>query len=178
MNTGAGAVDRAVSAAGNGRITRAWEALEGVEDPEIPSLSIVDLGIVRSVAIRDDSTLDVGLSPTYSGCPATEVIRASVESALTQAGELTFEVRTQLSPAWTSDWITAAGRRKLLEYGIAPPDSAASSLRSVLRAARPIACPRCQSVATETLSEFGSTPCKSLHRCRDCLEPFEYFKCI
>lgn len=178
VNTGAAAECPGLSAAAHWRITRAWHALESVEDPEIPSLSIVDLGIVRSLAIREDSSLDVRLSPTYSGCPATEVIRASVESALTRAGESQFEVRTQLSPPWTSDWISDEGRRKLLAYGIAPPDRAASSMRSVLRAGRPIACPRCQSANTETLSEFGSTPCKSLHRCCDCLEPFEHFKCI
>ena len=117
-------------------------------------------------------------SPTYVGCPATEVIRCSVQKALRHGTVGGFKVTPVLSPAWSSDWITADGRRKLLEYGIVPPDESVSSLRDVLREPKPIACPRCQSLDTERLSEFGSTPCKALHRCRACLEPFEYFKCI
>jgi ring-1,2-phenylacetyl-CoA epoxidase subunit PaaD len=120
----------------------------------------------------------VGLSPTYIGCPATEVIRRSVEDALRNAGIGAFAVTHVLSPPWTSDWITAEGRRKLQGYGIVPPEQGASSMREVLRRDRPLACPRCHSTDTECVSEFGSTPCKALHRCRSCLEPFEYFKCI
>jgi ring-1,2-phenylacetyl-CoA epoxidase subunit PaaD len=159
-------------------VSLAWTALASVEDPEIPALSIVDLGLIRFVEPRPDGTLEVGLSPTYVGCPATEVIRRSVEQALGTAGVGAFAVITVLSPAWTSDWITADGRRKLEAYGIVPPEQSASSMHELLRKGRPVGCPRCRSTDTECISEFGSTPCKALHRCRACLEPFEYFKCI
>lgn len=158
-------------------VSRAWTALASVEDPEIPALSIVDLGLIRFVRRHPDGTLEVGLSPTYVGCPATEVIRRSVEHALSNAGVGTSAVINVLSPAWTSDWITPEGRRKLETYGIVPPEQSAS-MRDLLRKARPVGCPRCHSTDTECISEFGSTPCKALHRCRACLEPFEYFKCI
>ena len=160
------------------RLARAWEALAGVEDPEIPALSIVDLGLIRGVNARADGALEVGLSPTYVGCPATEVIRRSVVDALRGAQVGEFTVSAVLSPAWSSDWISAEGRRKLESHGIVPPERSASSMREVLRGNRPVACPRCHSPDTECISEFGSTPCKALHRCRGCLEPFEYFKCI
>ena len=155
---------------GADRLGDAWRALAQVEDPEIPALSIVDLGLIRRVELRPDGCIEVGLSPTYVGCPATEVIHTAVRDALSGAGIGAFAVSSVLSPAWTSDWITEAGRRKLLACGIVPPERAASRL--------PVACPRCQSLETETVSEFGSTPCKALHRCRACLEPFEKFKCI
>jgi ring-1,2-phenylacetyl-CoA epoxidase subunit PaaD len=161
----------------DGLLARAWQALETVEDPEIPALSIVDLGLIRFVKMRDDS-IEVGLSPTYVGCPATEVIRRSVAVALTEAQVGDFTVGNVLSPAWSSDWITPEGRRKLALNGIVPPQRSVSGMREVLRGDRPVACPRCHSIETETVSEFGSTPCKALHRCRACLEPFEYFKCI
>ncbi len=169
-----GAQERVAAA----RVAAAWQLLASVEDPEIPAVSIVDLGLVRFVEARPDAALEVGLSPTYVGCPATEVIRRSVRDALRQGHVGEFKVTSMLLPAWSSDWITADGRRKLLEYGIVPPDGSVSNMRDVLRGNRPLACPRCHSVDTETLSEFGSTPCKALHRCRACLEPFEYFKCI
>jgi ring-1,2-phenylacetyl-CoA epoxidase subunit PaaD len=162
---------------GEARIARAWSALHSVEDPEIPGISIADLGIIRFVNPLDDGSLEIGLSPTYTGCPATEVIRGLVERALGGAGVGEYRVRVVLAPAWSSDWISAAGRRKLREYGIVPPEPAALQPGRRHRD-RPPACPRCNSARTETLSEFGSTPCKALHRCRDCLEPFEYFKCI
>jgi ring-1,2-phenylacetyl-CoA epoxidase subunit PaaD len=160
------------------RVALAWNALGAVEDPEIPAINIVELGLIRFVKTLADGILEVGLSPTYVGCPATEVIRASVANALQAADIGGFEVTQVLAPAWTSDWITAEGRRKLRAYGIVPPERTVSSMRDVLRADRPAACPRCHSVDTETVSQFGSTPCKALHRCRACLEPFEYFKCI
>jgi ring-1,2-phenylacetyl-CoA epoxidase subunit PaaD len=159
-------------------VARVWHALAAVEDPEIPALSIVDLGLIRFVKIRPDDSVEVGLSPTYVGCPATEVIRRSVTAALNEAQVGAFTVANVLSPAWSSDWITPEGRRKLELNGIVPPQRSVSGMREVLRGDRPVACPRCHSVETETLSEFGSTPCKALHRCRACLEPFEYFKCI
>jgi len=148
-----------------------------VLDPEIPVISVVDLGIVRSVELAADGTLEVSVSPTYSGCPATEVIRAQIGAALERAGLAKHRVRDVLSPPWTSDWITEVGRAQLLEYGIAPPSAPVASPRRLLNDA-PVACPRCSSKDTERVSEFGSTPCKSLRRCRACREPFEHFKCI
>jgi ring-1,2-phenylacetyl-CoA epoxidase subunit PaaD len=162
----------------NARVALAWSALRAVEDPEIPAVSIVDLGLIRFVKAQPNGNLEVGLSPTYVGCPATEVIRRSVKDALKDADVGGFEVINVLSPAWTSDWISAAGRQKLHAYGIVPPERSVSNMRDILRADRPVACPRCDSIDTETISEFGSTPCKALHRCRSCREPFEYFKCI
>jgi ring-1,2-phenylacetyl-CoA epoxidase subunit PaaD len=170
--------DGTAASEASARIAAAWEALRGVEDPEIPALSIVDLGLIRYVKAASNGALEIGLSPTYVGCPATEVIRRSAREALAESPVGEFEVTNVLSPAWSSDWITPEGRRKLHAYGIVPPDRAMSNMREVLRSQQPIACPRCQSVDTETVSEFGSTPCKALHRCRACLEPFEYFKCI
>jgi len=172
------AAERAAARTAAERVSAAWQLLASVEDPEIPAVSIVDLGLVRFVEVGPDAILEVGLTPTYVGCPATEVIRRSVQDALRQGGVGNFKVTNVLSPAWSSDWITVEGRRKLLEYGIVPPDQSVSNMRDVLRGSRPPACPRCHSLDTEMVSEFGSTPCKALHRCRACLEPFEYFKCI
>jgi ring-1,2-phenylacetyl-CoA epoxidase subunit PaaD len=140
--------------------------LAEVADPEIPVLSIMDLGIVRDVDCSDGVT--VSLTPTYSGCPATEVIEASVVAALQERGVEDVTIRRVLSPPWTTDWISPEGREKLRVYGIAPPE----------RRARPIACPRCASEETELVSEFGSTACKAAWKCLECLEPFEYFKCL
>jgi ring-1,2-phenylacetyl-CoA epoxidase subunit PaaD len=160
------------------RVDAAWEALRSVEDPEIPAVSIVDLGLIRHVKTTAGGALEIGLSPTYVGCPATEVIRRMVREALAKSAVGAFEVVSVLAPAWSSDWISPEGRRKLHAYGIVPPDQSVSNMRDVRRSQLPLACPRCQSLDTETVSEFGSTPCKALHRCRACLEPFEYFKCI
>jgi ring-1,2-phenylacetyl-CoA epoxidase subunit PaaD len=157
--------------------SRLWDVLSAVPDPEIPVLSVVDLGIVRHAHMGADAVVRVGLSPTYSGCPATEVIRASVVRALQDAGFERVEVSDVLSPPWTSDWITPEGRDKLREYGIAPPAESVSSPRLIGKAQAQIACPRCGSLATTRISEFGSTPCKALYRCTQCLEPFDYFKC-
>lgn len=156
------------------RTDAVWRALAGVPDPEIPVLSVLDLGIVRGVAELDDGTLEVTLTPTYSGCPATEVIEASVLAALAPLGPA--RARTQLAPAWTTDWISEEGRRKLRDYGIAPPGQRADA--APIRVLSRIACPRCGSTHTERLSAFGATACKSLHRCLDCREPFEHFKAI
>ncbi len=177
----AAAVDAAADADARGtavRIACAWAALREVEDPEIPTVSVLDLGVIRFVTAQSDGSLEVGLSPTYTGCPATEVIQALVERALAGTDVGVFRVVRVLAPAWSSDWITAEGRRKLAEYGIVPPDHSSSSLRDLRLGCRAVACPRCHSTHTETVSEFGSTPCKALLRCRECLEPFEYFKCI
>ena len=154
-----------------------WRVLGNVRDPEIPVLNIVDLGIVRYVRWEADGRLHVGLSPTYSGCPATEVIKASVERALVRAGYPESVVDTVLSPAWRSDWLTPEGRRKLRAFGIAPPAEAVSTPRRLFGAVA-VPCPRCGSRDTERVSEFGSTPCKAHYRCTNCLEPFDYFKCI
>ena len=159
-------------------IARARAVLEGVADPEIPVLSLVDLGIIRSIDAAEDGGLRVGVSPTYSGCPATAVIRADVVTALQHAGFARVQVHDVLSPPWTSDWISAAGRDKLAAYGIAPPPVAVASVRALAGHEPSVSCPRCGSSDTELLSEFGSTPCKALHRCRSCLEPFDRFKCI
>jgi ring-1,2-phenylacetyl-CoA epoxidase subunit PaaD len=160
------------------RVQAAWRALAAVPDPELPALTLADLGIVRFVNVRADGVLDVGLSPTYTGCPATDHIAELARRALESAAVGEFAVRHVLAPAWTSDWITPEGRRKLDAYGIVPPAPAAVSSWRTSLAGLPVACPRCRSARTETISEFGSTPCKALHRCRDCLEPFERFKCI
>jgi ring-1,2-phenylacetyl-CoA epoxidase subunit PaaD len=159
-------------------VAAARAVLDTVPDPEIPVLSLVDLGIIRSIDVSPDGGLEVGVSPTYSGCPATAVIRADITTALEAAGFAPVRVRDVLSPPWTSDWISADGRRKLEAYGIAPPPAPVASVRAIVTEERSPACPRCGSADTELLSEFGSTPCKALHRCRACLEPFDRFKCI
>lgn len=174
-------VTAALAEAASARVERAWAVLAGVPDPEVPALSVCDLGIVREVRESGDA-LEVVLTPTYSGCPATEVIEQSVLHALAGAGLGPARATLQRAPAWTTDWISADGRRKLREYGIAPPGAAAAGegvpIRIVgRRAAGPVvACPRCGSEHTERLSAFGSTACKSLYRCVACREPFEYFK--
>ena len=149
--------------------------LSEVPDPEIPVLTIADLGIVRGVTI--DEEVIVELTPTYSGCPATEAIEKSVVETLHRHGVENVAIRRVLSPAWTTDWISDEGRSKLREYGIAPPERGGSK-RELLPRSRTIACPRCDSTNTAVVSEFGSTACKASYRCGDCLEPFEYFKCI
>jgi ring-1,2-phenylacetyl-CoA epoxidase subunit PaaD len=152
--------------AGDAR-TRIWSVLEGVPDPEISVVNIVELGIVREVTASDPPV--VRITPTYSGCPATLVIQTDIRHALDQAGFEAVAVETVLAPPWTTDWISAAGHAKLKAYGIAPPDRAF--------AAGPAPCPRCGSETTEEISAFGSTPCKALWRCRKCAEPFDRFKC-
>jgi ring-1,2-phenylacetyl-CoA epoxidase subunit PaaD len=142
---------------------------------------VVDLGIVRYVRWLTDSNaqprLHVGITPTYSGCPATEVIRESIVAALAGAGYVSAAIEEELAPPWSSDWLTEAGRRKLEGFGIAPPERSVANPRHLFRAPV-VACPRCASKATERVSEFGSTPCKAHYRCTSCLEPFDYFKCL
>ncbi|VTU35023.1 1,2-phenylacetyl-CoA monooxygenase, subunit D [Variovorax sp. PBL-H6] len=168
-------------AAEEARIARAWEVLGTVLDPEVPALSVCDLGIVREILPREEG-FEIVLTPTYSGCPATEVIERSVLEAIDAAGLGPARVTLRRAPAWTTDWISSEGKRKLREYGIAPPGAAGSHggavpIRLVRRPpAAPVACPRCGSAHTERLSAFGSTACKSLYRCLDCREPFEHFK--
>ena len=154
---------------------RAWDAAASVVDPEIPVLTIADLGVLREVTVRDDGCVDVAITPTYSGCPAMSTIAFDVAVALERAGFHVSHVRTVLSPAWTTDWMSEDGRRKLRDYGIAPPLPASS--RRALFGVQQVACPQCGSEDTELLSEFGSTSCKALWRCKRCREPFDYFKC-
>ena len=161
----------------------AWEVLHTVLDPEVPVVSICDLGIVRSVELSGEHGLNVVLTPTYSGCPATELIATETTNALAKAGFCPVNLRTVHAPAWTSDWISAEGRDKLRRYGIAPPGPATVGQDIVLRympqgrqAPPALDCPRCGSANTERLSAFGSTACKALYRCLACKEPFEHFK--
>ncbi len=154
---------------------RAWAAAASVVDPEIPVLSIADLGVLRDVKI-ENGTVEAIITPTYSGCPAMSLIALEVEVALENAGFANPKVTTVLSPAWTTDWMTEAGKVKLREYGIAPP--AAKAGRRALFGEDEVACPHCGSDNTERISEFGSTACKALRRCKACAEPFDYFKCI
>lgn len=154
---------------------RAWEAAAAVPDPEIPVLTVADLGILRGVSLEGGVAV-ARVTPTYTGCPAVLAIELAVEAALLDAG---FEARVVrvISPPWTTDWITDAGRAKLLAYCIAPPAKGGNSVRALF-GETVVACPRCGSEDTEKLSEFGSTPCKAQYRCRACLEPFDHFKCI
>lgn len=158
-------------------LARLRALLSQVADPEIPVISVLDLGVVRHLLQRADGTIEVGVAPTYSGCPATPAIKADIIRALERAGFHVAAVDV-LSPPWTSDWISSEGRRKLAEYGIAPPAEAVGSPRRLWQADPAVACPRCGSKQTAKQSEFGSTPCKALYRCEACLEPFDYFKCI
>jgi len=154
-----------------------WDWLDQVPDPEIPVISLVDLGIIRDV-VWDDSHLVVTVTPTYSGCPATSVINFEIEKTLRDRGLQDFELKRQLSPAWTTAWISDKGRAKLREFGIAPPVEGTSACGGGKAPAFVVECPRCRSENTSLISQFGSTPCKSNYRCNDCLEPFDYFKCI
>ena len=148
-------------------VEQVWDWLSAVPDPEIPVISLTDLGIIRDVEWQGD-TLVVTVTPTYSGCPATSIINLDIETALRGKGIEKLELKRQLSPAWTTNWLSEEGRAKLEEYGIAPPQPAGG----------PDHCPRCGSQNVEKVSQFGSTPCKASWRCKDCLEPFDYFKCI
>ena len=166
----------------------AWVALAGVTDPEIPVVSVIELGIVRGLRwdAGDPALLIVSVTPTYSGCPATEMIAASIRAALTGIGVARLRIETSLSPAWTTEWITPEGKRKLREFGIAPPDGTravtkplpidVAGISPLRRSTIAIGCPRCASKRTELVSQFGSTACKAHYRCLDCLEPFDYFK--
>jgi ring-1,2-phenylacetyl-CoA epoxidase subunit PaaD len=154
----------------------AWDVLRGIPDPEIPVISIVELGIVREVIING-SSVTVAITPTYSGCPALHAIEEDISSRLRESGYNEVIVTQQLSPAWTTDWIAAPARERLREYGIVPPDPVRSTdAHRINLFSRAIACPRCGSENSERLSEFGSTACKALYRCVECREPFDYFK--
>ncbi|MES2261384.1 MAG: 1,2-phenylacetyl-CoA epoxidase subunit PaaD [Pseudomonadota bacterium] len=169
-----------------------WTWLSEVADPEIPVISVVDLGIVRAVDVADDGTCTVTITPTYSGCPAMQVIADAVTDALRGHGVEQLKLVTQLSPAWTTDWMSESGKAKLHGYGIAPPAQQVIDISGLKRGAAPdlaagvkrgalakpkVVCPHCGSSHTAVTSQFGSTPCKALYKCLDCREPFDYFKC-
>jgi ring-1,2-phenylacetyl-CoA epoxidase subunit PaaD len=158
------------------------ELLDTVSDPEIPALSVMDLGIIREVHVFISSTgskeVEIGITPTYSGCPAMDVITINIRMALLQYGYKEIRIISSLSPAWTTDWISEKGKAKLKAYGIAPPNPTHSVCElELFQQQEAIECPRCSSFNTRMVSQFGSTPCKSLYQCNECKEPFEYFKC-
>ena len=157
--------------------TRAWDIAAAVVDPEIPVLTIEDLGVLRTVDERGDS-VRVELTPTYSGCPALEAMTDDVRSALVSAGYADVQVRTVLSPAWTTDWMTDAGKQKLADFGIAPPNGRAPARGTRVPVALSVKCPQCGSLDTREVSRYGSTSCKALSECRGCLEPFDFFKVL
>ena len=154
-----------------------WDFLEEVKDPEIPVLSVIDLGIVRNVEVDAEGVI-VTITPTYTGCPATHVIEEDIRSKLKEKEVGNFTIKTVISPAWTTDWISEEGRRKLKQYGIAPPEESTPDKSLLSNKPKVVHCPRCNSLNTEMKSFFGSTPCKALYVCRDCKEPFDYFKCL
>ncbi|WP_447881255.1 1,2-phenylacetyl-CoA epoxidase subunit PaaD [Serratia fonticola] len=155
-------------------IPQIWHCLQQISDPELPVLSITDLGMVRDVE-RDGAGWHITFTPTYSGCPATEYLLNAIEQTLNEAGFSPVKITISLSPAWTTDWMNADARQRLREYGVAPPQG--QTCEKPL-AHGPMQCPRCGSEHTEKISEFGSTACKALYRCCECREPFDYFKCI
>jgi ring-1,2-phenylacetyl-CoA epoxidase subunit PaaD len=147
-----------------------WKILETVTDPEVPVLTITDLGIVRNVKVNG-SEIEVIITPTYTGCPAMDMIAMNIKLALIENGYKNIKITSVLSPVWTTDWMSEEGKRKLKEYGIAAPN------KKMVIPADGIECPQCNSVHTTLISEFGSTACKALYQCNDCKEPFDYFKC-
>ena len=149
-----------------------YELLEDVCDPEIPVLTLMDLGVLRDISVDQDG-IKISITPTYAGCPAMEMMRADIESTLAKAGYQNVLIEQRLSPAWTTDWMSDAGRKKLQAYGIAPPASTSCGKKI-----GNIECPQCNSQNVKVISEFGSTACKALYQCQDCKEPFDYFKCI
>ncbi|MEO1259553.1 MAG: 1,2-phenylacetyl-CoA epoxidase subunit PaaD [Bacteroidota bacterium] len=152
------------------------DLLTDISDPEIPVLSIMDMGIVRDIEMDGNNVL-IKITPTYSGCPAMDTIAMEIKIKLEQAGYKA-TVKNILSPAWTTDWITERGRRALEKYGIASPLEASLDKRALLDGERIVACPQCNSTNTKMVSQFGSTACKALFKCEDCYEPFDYFKCL
>lgn len=155
-----------------------WDAAAQVLDPEVPVLSIEDLGILRAAAAQEDGGAVVVITPTYSGCPAMDTITADIETSLHSAGYPHVKVQTVLKPAWTTDWMSEDGKRKLREYGITPPSGTAPVRGGPISVGLSVKCPRCDSLNTRELARFGSTACKALYQCSSCLEPFDYFKVL
>lgn len=154
-----------------------WEWLEEVSDPEIPVLTVTDLGVVRGVDFDGEQCI-ITITPTYSGCPAMNEIEENIRKVLSEKGLKNIKVKTVLSPAWTTDWMTEKGKEKLREFGIAPPEGSSLDKSVLFGKPKQVSCPHCKSRETEMISQFGSTACKSLYKCKSCLEPFDYFKCI
>lgn len=153
-----------------------WKILEDVKDPEVPVLSVIDLGIVRSIKIAENK-IDITITPTYSGCPAMDVIAMDIRLKLIEKGYRNVSIQLQLSPAWTTDWMSEEGKQKLKVFGIAPPNPKQQFCSSEMFQQEAVQCPRCNSYHTELISQFGSTACKSMYRCLDCKEAFDHFKC-
>jgi len=154
-----------------------WEILNKIPDPEIPVISIVELGVVRDLTISNDSILVV-ITPTYTGCPATQFFENDITAAMKKEGFSDVNIKYQYNPAWTTDWLNEESREKLRVYGIAPPDGQSTDKNFLLGKDPQVGCPQCKSKNTKMISQFGSTACKSLYQCNDCLETFDYFKCI
>ena len=154
-----------------------WSLLNSIPDPEIPVINILELGVVRKIEVHG-TEVDVVITPTYSGCPAMKQINDDIVSLLKQNGFEKVNVSTSYSPAWTTDWITDIAKEKLRKYGIAPPEHTSVDKGLLLGKTKVVLCPQCKSANTELVSQFGSTACKALYKCKDCLEPFDYFKCI
>ena len=154
-----------------------YNILSQVTDPEIPVITIADLGILKDVKWDDGDKITVFITPTYNGCPAMDMITVNIKAALQEHGYPHVEVISQLEPAWTTDWITKEGRQKLMDYGISPPAENTCDVSFLKGSAPKVQCPQCKSFHTELISRFGSTACKALYKCKDCLEPFDYFKC-
>ena len=151
--------------------------LKEIPDPEIPVINIVELGVIRKINIQGNA-VEIELTPTYSGCPAMKQMEDDIVATLTQKGIAQVSIKTIYTPAWTTDWINEEAKEKLRKYGIAPPQEITSDKSFITGKTKQIKCPRCGSLNTELVSQFGSTACKALYRCKDCLEPFDYFKCI
>ncbi len=158
-------------------VEQVWEILKEIPDPEIPVISITDLGVVREVKVTGDQVA-IKITPTYTGCPATNIFEQDIKIELVKVGFKQIDISFQYSPAWTTDWLSEEAREKLRRFGIAPPDGTTSDKNFLLGKDPIVACPQCKSTHTEMVSQFGSTACKSLYKCKDCLEPFDYFKCI
>ena len=152
--------------------------LSEIPDPEIPVINIIDLGVIRDIDITDSSSISIKITPTYSGCPAMKQIEDDIRKKLSENGFTNITVNTIFSPPWTTDWITTEAKEKLIIYGIAPPENSSQDKSWLTGKPKTIACPRCKSQNTKLISQFGSTACKALYQCQDCLEPFDYFKCI
>ena len=152
--------------------------LSEIPDPEIPVITIIELGVIRDIEITDNTSISLKITPTYSGCPAMKQIEDDVRKKLSENGFTNITINTIFSPPWTTDWITTEAKEKLRIYGIAPPEHSTEDKSWLTGKTKSIACPRCKSQNTKLISQFGSTACKALYQCQDCLEPFDYFKCI
>jgi ring-1,2-phenylacetyl-CoA epoxidase subunit PaaD len=159
-------------------IDEVWKYLDEVEDPEIPVLNVVEMGIVRDVRLVNDGEWEIVITPTYSGCPAMKAIEEDILQCMADHQVRPVKVISQLSPPWTTDWMTEIAREKLRQTGIAPPEGSSADKGLLMGVRKEVKCPRCSSIQTTLVSQFGSTACKSLYKCNQCLEPFDYFKCI